>query len=400
MVAYSGKRSYEAQKMMDFLSSQEWGFLLLDEVHVVPANVFRKVLTAIKAHTKLGLTATLVREDDKITDLNFLIGPKLYEANWLDLAKKGHIATVQCAEVWCPMTAEFYAEYLRSSARKRKLLYVMNPNKFRACQFLMQFHERRGDKIIIFSDDVYALREYATCLGKPYICGPTSQTERMRILQNFQHNPAVNTIFLSKVGDTSIDLPEATCLIQISSHYGSRRQEAQRLGRILRAKRRNDEGFNAFFYSLVSQDTTEMYYSSKRQQFLIDQGYAFKVITGIPPADSEGLVYGTKSEQRRLLQSVLMAIEEGLDDEEEDIRVADDISTLERRTTKASGTTTATTAKKVTSGNLKSLSGADDMAYLEYSKSKGKGPAAGASSSSAAAGGQRHHLFKKFMGRK
>jgi DNA excision repair protein ERCC-3 len=277
MVAYSGKRSYEAQKMMDFLTSVEWGFLMLDEVHVVPANVFRKVLTTIAAHTKLGLTATLVREDDKITDLNFLIGPKLYEANWLDLAKRGHIANVQCAEVWCPMTAEFYGEYLRAAARKGKLLYVMNPNKLRACQFLIEYHERRGDKIIVFSDDVYALITYAKILGKPYICGPTSQTERMRVLQNFQFNPTCNTIFLSKVGDTSIDLPEATCLIQISSHYGSRRQEAQRLGRILRAKRRNDEGFNAFFYSLVSRDTTEMYYSSKRQQFLIDQGYAFKV---------------------------------------------------------------------------------------------------------------------------
>eukprot|EP00158_Paraphelidium_tribonemae_P008406 Partr_v1_DN28572_c1_g2_i4_m73795 putative dna repair helicase len=247
MVAFSGKRSYEAQKMMDFITSTEWGFVLLDEVHVVPANVFRKVLTAVAAHTKLGLTATLVREDDKIADLNFLIGPKLYEANWLDLAQKGHIANVQCAEVWCPMTAEFYAEYLKASSRKRKLLYVMNPGKFRACQFLIEYHERRGDKIIVFSDDVYALKMYAETLGRLYIYGATSAQERMRVLQNFQYNPACNTIFLSKVGDTSIDLPEATCLIQISSHYGSRRQEAQRLGRILRAKRRNDEGFNAFF---------------------------------------------------------------------------------------------------------------------------------------------------------
>lgn len=99
MVAYSGKRSYEATKMMDFLKRVEWGFLMLDEVHVVPANVFRKVLTTVNAHTKLGLTATLVREDDKIADLNFLIGPKLYEANWLDLAKNGHIATVQVCRV-------------------------------------------------------------------------------------------------------------------------------------------------------------------------------------------------------------------------------------------------------------------------------------------------------------
>jgi DNA excision repair protein ERCC-3 len=171
------------------------------------------------------------------------------------------------------MTPEFYREYLREKSRKQMLLYCMNPKKFQACQFLIRYHEDRGDKIIVFSDNVYALevrpccsfpspcstnpsspQAYAKKLGKLYIHGGTPQVERMRILQNFQHNPVVNTIFLSKVGDTSIDLPEATCLIQISSHFGSRRQEAQRLGRILRAKRRNDEGFNAFFYSLVSKE--------------------------------------------------------------------------------------------------------------------------------------------------
>lgn len=113
----------------------------------------------------------------------------------------------------------------------------------------------------------------------------------MAILQEFKCNPNVNTIFLSKVGDTSIDLPEATCLIQISSHYGSRRQEAQRLGRILRAKRRNDAGFNAYFYSLVSKDTEEMYYSTKRQQFLIDQGYSFKVITELRGMEEMPSIY-------------------------------------------------------------------------------------------------------------
>lgn len=246
MVANTRNRSHDSQKVMDFLRSREWGFIILDEVHVVPAQMFRRVVTTIAAHAKLGLTATLVREDDKIDDLNFLIGPKLYEANWMDLAQKGHIANVQCAEVWCPMTAEFYQEYLRENARKRMLLYIMNPTKFQACQFLIHYHEKRGDKIIVFSDNVYALQEYALRLGKPFIYGSTPQQERMKILQNFQHNDQINTIFLSKVGDTSIDLPEATCLIQISSHYGSRRQEAQRLGRILRAKRRNDEGFNAF----------------------------------------------------------------------------------------------------------------------------------------------------------
>jgi DNA excision repair protein ERCC-3 len=110
MVANRAKRSHDSQKMMDFLTSREWGLILLDEVHVVPAAMFRRVVGTIKAHAKLGLTATLVREDDKIDDLNFLIGPKLYEANWMDLAAKGHIANVQCAEVWCPMTPEVSIE--------------------------------------------------------------------------------------------------------------------------------------------------------------------------------------------------------------------------------------------------------------------------------------------------
>lgn len=277
MMGKTEGRAFDTQKVMDFLVNREFGLMILDEVHVAPANIFRKVTTSIASHTKLGLTATLLREDDKIKDLNFLIGPKLYEANWMELANEGHIARVQCAEVWCPMPTEFYQEYLKQSSRRRMLLYTMNPKKFQACQFLMDYHEGRGDKIIIFSDNVYALQEYAKRLGRAFIYGETSQQERLRILENFQHNENVNTIFLSKIGDTSLDLPEATCLIQISSHYGSRRQEAQRLGRILRAKRRNDEGFNAFFYSLVSKDTAEMYYSSKRQAFLVDQGYAFKV---------------------------------------------------------------------------------------------------------------------------
>lgn len=117
-----------------------------------------------------------------------------------------------------------------SRINKKMLLYVMNPSKFRACQFLVRYHERRGDKTIVFSDNVYALRHYAVKMNKPYIYGPTSQNERIQILQNFKFNPKVNTIFVSKVADTSFDLPEANVLIQISSHGGSRRQEAQRLG--------------------------------------------------------------------------------------------------------------------------------------------------------------------------
>ncbi|KAJ2453185.1 DNA repair helicase RAD25 [Coemansia sp. RSA 2336] len=380
MMANKRKRSYEAQQMLDYLSKFEWGMMLLDEVHVVPANIFRGVVSGIATHSKLGLTATLVREDDKIGDLNFLIGPKLYEANWMDLAKKGHIATVQCAEVWCEMTSEFYKAYLEEQTRKKLLIYVMNPNKFRACQYLIRYHAARGDKTIVFVDNVFALVTYARTLNLPYIYGDTSQRERMRILKNFQNNPMVNTIFLSKVGDTSIDLPEATCLIQVSSHYGSRRQEAQRLGRILRAKRRNDEGFNAFFYSLVSKDTQEMLYSAKRQQFLIDQGYSFKVITHLEGMeDCPDLAYSDIESQKKLLHTVKMASESDAATEKE-----------------FGGGSKAGTrgGVKRAEGSLKGLSGAGNMAYMESSGRRGgRRPAAREPV-------EHHPLFKRHFGKK
>ena len=164
MVTFSGKRSVRGEELIKQVREREWGLMLLDEVHVVPAQMFRKVLSSCNAHCKLGLTATLVREDDLITDLNFLIGPKLYEANWMDLTHAGHLANVQCVEVWCPMTAAFYREYLRhggaglgnkesgivvsGAGRTRRLLYVLNPTKFRACEYLVHFHEKRGDKVL------------------------------------------------------------------------------------------------------------------------------------------------------------------------------------------------------------------------------------------------------------
>uniref|UniRef100_A0A665WAS1 General transcription and DNA repair factor IIH helicase/translocase subunit XPB n=1 Tax=Echeneis naucrates TaxID=173247 RepID=A0A665WAS1_ECHNA len=376
MLGHTTKRSWEAERVMEWMRSQEWGLIILDEVHTIPgeiknhlvinqltllfivfsvAKMFRRVLTIVQAHCKLGLTATLVREDDKIVDLNFLIGPKLYEANWMELQNNGYIAKVQCAEVWCPMSPEFYREYVAIKTKKRILLYTMNPNKFRACQFLIRFHERRNDKIIVFADNVFALKEYAIRLNKPYIYGPTSQGERMQILQNFKHNPKINTIFISKVGDTSFDLPEANVLIQISSHGGSRRQEAQRLGRVLRAKKGMvAEEYNAYFYSLVSQDTQEMAYSTKRQRFLVDQGYSFKVITKLAGMEEEDLMFSSRDEQQQLLQKVLAASD--LDAEEE--VVTGEVGSrpqFSRRT-----------------GTMSSMSGADDAVYMEYQSRSSK----------------------------
>ncbi|GAY39152.1 hypothetical protein CUMW_042170 [Citrus unshiu] len=390
MVAFGGKRSEESEKIIEEIRNREWGLLLMDEVHVVPAHMFRKVISLTKSHCKLGLTATLVREDERITDLNFLIGPKLYEANWLDLVKGGFIANVQCAEVWCPMTKEFFSEYLKKeNSKKKQALYVMNPNKFRACEFLIRFHEQqRGDKIIVFADNLFALTEYAMKLRKPMIYGATSHVERTKILQAFKCSRDVNTIFLSKVGDNSIDIPEANVIIQISSHAGSRRQEAQRLGRILRAKGKLEdrmaggkEEYNAFFYSLVSTDTQEMFYSTKRQQFLIDQGYSFKVITSLPPPDSGAdLSYHRLDEQLALLGKVLSAGDDavGLEQLDED---ADDIALHKARRM---------------AGSMSAMSGAQGMVYMEYStgqkklglgqKGKPKDPS------------KRHYLFKRRFG--
>lgn len=371
MLAHQGKRSYDAMQMMDWIRDREWGLIVLDEVHTIPAKMFRRVLTVVKSHCKLGLTATLVREDDKITDLNFLIGPKIYEANWMELQKNGFIARVSCAEVWCPMSAEFYNCYLDAKISRKLLLAVMNPNKFRVCEFLIRYHERRNDKIIVFSDNVFALKKYAIKLEKPFLYGDTSQNERMQILQNFQYNPKVNTIFVSKVADTSFDLPEANVLIQVSAHGGSRRQEAQRLGRILRAKKGATDQFNAFFYSLVSQDTLEMSYSRRRQRFLVNQGYCYKVITKLVGMDEEQLSFPTKHDQLELLQQVLAATD--ADAEEE---FGGDDSEL--------GGGTGQDKKLVRKrGDMGSLSGAHNLVYASVDKKK-------------LLSGERHPLFRRF----
>ncbi|OUC43705.1 phage tail component protein [Trichinella nativa] len=356
MIAYQGRRSFEAEQMMQYIRQQEWGLILLDEVHTIPAKMFRRVLTIVHSHCKLGLTATLVREDDKITDLNFLIGPKLYEANWMELQKQGYIARVQCAEVWCPVTAEFYDYYLTSKISVKLLLAVMNPNKFRICQFLVKYHERRNDKIIVFSDNVFALKKYAIAMERPFLYGDTSQNERMQILQNFQFNPRANV------------------LIQISAHGGSRRQEAQRLGRILRAKRGGScsDQFNAFFYSLVSQDTLEMSYGRRRQRFLINQGYSYKVITNLVGMEQETLLYSTKEEQLGLLHQVLSASD--ADAEEENVP-EDGVDAVAKPAN-------SKFARK--QGSMSSISGAQNQAYLH------------SDTSARTSNKERHPLFKKF----
>lgn len=384
MISFSGKRSAESQEIMDQITSREWGLLLMDEVHVVPAKMFRRVVGSVKAHCRLGLTATLVREDDLISDLNFLIGPKLYEANWMDLTAQGYLANVQCVEIWCPMTGPFMKEYLiASNARLKQLLYVMNPSKLRATEFLVRFHEERGDKIIVFSDLVYSLKLYADMLKRPVIYGETPEKERQVVLGLFRSTDTVRTICISKVGDTSIDLPEANVIIQVSSHFGSRRQEAQRLGRILRPKSytqqdgTNRSSFNAFFYTLVSSDTQEMFYSAKRQQYLIDQGYTFKIVTNLcEKADQKAVedeyFYSTPEDDRNLLRTVLTS-ETDLEKEQR----AEDTAI---RKNNADGAALADASGKRRAGTMGERSG---HGGLRYSVSKTSGAL------------KRHPLFRK-----
>ena len=322
--------SRSSSAVMQQVRDLEWGLLVVDEVQVMPARTFRQVATTVRAHCKLGLTATLVREDDLIEDLQYLIGPKLYEANWQDLEDNGYIAKVQCVEVWCEMPRQFWSAYLsNSSGIVHRSLYTANPRKLTACEFLIRLHEQRGDKIIVFCDNISLLKDMARRTKKPFICGSVSMQERMAIIRCFQHSNRINTVFLSQVGDNAIDIPNANVVIQISSHYGSRRQEAQRLGRILRPKAyRDEEGFNAYFYSLVSRDTPEKEFAEKRQRFLVDQGYAFTIISDFDAridarvAEGESFEYLDEAVQRSLLRQCLEGTDE-IEKETADVRVVD-----------------------------------------------------------------------------
>jgi DNA excision repair protein ERCC-3 len=290
-------RSAFSKEFIERLGQVEWGLLILDEVQVAPAEVFKKAfLTKTKSHCKLGLTATLVREDNKIEDLQFYIGPKLYEESWKDLTNQGFLARVQCVEIRVTMSDEFMKEYKAKGdfgRNKGMYLYTGNPNKFFAIQYLIKMHVAHGDKILVFIDSIDILMHFAKILGYPFISGDLKNFERERLLQFFQTLPKWNVLFVSRVGDVGIDLPDANVAIEVSSQFGSRRQEAQRLGRILRPKENKEGKYQSYFYSLVSIGTDEVKYAIKRQKFLVKQGYSFKII------QEEVLPYNKNPKEKR-----------------------------------------------------------------------------------------------------
>ncbi|KAI9311244.1 P-loop containing nucleoside triphosphate hydrolase protein [Dichotomocladium elegans] len=312
MLVDNKNRSADSKRMSNFIANTQFGLVILDEVHCVPANNFSKAIANIKTRVRLGLTATMLREDEKIGDLETLVGPTLYHAKWKELADRGYIAKVACTQVESAMVPVFKEAYdalpvsgagsnsvLGHVHHMKSLLSILNPKKMQLCQRLVQFHEARGDKVLVFCDHIDALKIYAEKLNRPFIYGGTSPDVSRDLLQRFQieipklpedatwsqqaaqrrlKGKVINTLLLSRIGDTSLDLPAATVLIQVSSHFGSRRQEAQRLGRVLRAKNRNEKGFYSRFYTLVTTETHETSFSEKRRTFLEeDCGYGYQI---------------------------------------------------------------------------------------------------------------------------
>jgi DNA excision repair protein ERCC-3 len=228
--------SSKSSMMIEKVKTREWGLMILDEVHLTPANQFRKVTNTIRSHLKLGLTATMVREDELIAELPFLVGPKLYELDIFTLRMRGHIAYVECHELHIPLTEEFSQAYsaAEDSSEERRLIYTTNPNKTRVCATLIRRHLERGHKIMVFCDSLFALDWYAQMLKRPKICGKVPPEERAEILRHFRSSKGGDCVLFSKVGDQSIDLPEADVVIQLALLDGSRMQEGQRIGRIQR----------------------------------------------------------------------------------------------------------------------------------------------------------------------
>lgn len=268
--------TYRKSKGEDFLhfdlfSRGDWGLIVYDEVHLLPAPVFRAT-AEIQARRRLGLTATLVREDGKEDEVFCMIGPKRYDAPWKDLERRGYIATVECVEVRVPLAEGLRIEYLASGKRSRFRIASENPDKTDALLALLERH--RGDRILILGHYIRQLKELQKEVQVPLITGSMPNHEREELYQAFRDGTE-KVLLVSKVGNFAIDLPDASVAIQISGTYGSRQEEAQRLGRILRPK---SDGSGATFYTLVSEDSLDQEYAEKRQRFLTEQGYSYSIL--------------------------------------------------------------------------------------------------------------------------
>jgi DNA excision repair protein ERCC-3 len=252
-------------------SERDWGLIIYDEVHLLPAPVFR-ITADIQARRRLGLTATLVREDGRETDVFSLIGPKKYDVPWKDLEKQGWIATAECHEIRIGMAEADRMDYAVAEEREKYRVAACNPAKLQIIRDLLDKHQ--ADQVLVIGQYLDQLKGIAEMLDAPLITGKTSNIERAKLYEQFRTGE-VKLLVVSKVANFSIDLPDANVAIQISGTFGSRQEEAQRLGRILRPKR---GGLLAHFYSLVTRDTRDQEFAAKRQLFLTEQGYHYDIM--------------------------------------------------------------------------------------------------------------------------
>ena len=247
---------------------ERWGLIIYDEVHLLPAPVFR-VVAEIQAVRRLGLTATLVREDGREEDVFSLIGPKRYDVPWKDLERKGFIAEAWCREIRIPLSSHDELRYSVAPAREKHRLAAESAAKLEAVRELVENHP--DDLVMVIGQFLAQLGKIAAMLDAPLITGRTPNQERERIYDDFRKG-RTRVIVVSKVANFAIDLPDASVAIQVSGSFGSRQEEAQRLGRILRPKDRN-----SFFYSIVSRYTIEEEFAANRRKFLTEQGYRYQI---------------------------------------------------------------------------------------------------------------------------
>jgi DNA excision repair protein ERCC-3 len=275
--------TYRRGKTEEFLhfklfAERDWGLIVYDEVHLLPAPVFRAT-AELQARRRLGLTATLVREDGGEDDVFTLIGPKRYDVPWKDLERQGWIATARCTEIRIPLTAESRRQYAVADARAKFRISSTNPLKRELLAALLAEH--RGDKVLVIGQYIDQLEAIAADTGAPLITGKTPQAERDVLYEKFR-GPELGLLIVSKVSNFAIDLPDANVAIQVSGTFGSRQEEAQRLGRILRPKA---DANQARFYALVTRDTRDQEFAQNRQRFLTEQGYQYEIRAWTPMSE-------------------------------------------------------------------------------------------------------------------
>lgn len=265
------KGKLDAFTHLDLFDKGGFGLIVYDEVHLLPAPVFRAT-AGIQARRRLGLTATLVREDGRADEVFSLIGPKRYELPWKQLERQGFLAAARCVEVRVPLSAARAQQYAAAGARQQIRIAADNERKDDVVGALLRRHQH--DRVLVIGQYLEQLQHLATVFRLPLITGQTPNVERDRLYAAFRIGELPQLI-VSKVGNFAIDLPDANVAIQVSGTFGSRQEEAQRLGRILRPKH---DGGPASFYSLVSADTREQEFGKKRQLFLTEQGYAYSIV--------------------------------------------------------------------------------------------------------------------------